>query len=89
MAFARPFDHRAAHVDADAAGRLERGYELTRSAADLQHRPTRRDVEAVHVLDQAVVRAVAPPPAVGVLGEPVEELGELAVGRPRHSRRLR
>src|SRR5688572_25944981 len=80
MAFACAFDHRAADVDTDTTGRLERREELPCPTADLEHRLSRRDVEAVHVLDEPVVSLVPAAPAIGVLGEPVEEVGELLVG---------
>ena len=79
MARSRELRHLVAHVDADAVCRLQSGEDVAASAADLEHPLPGRHVEREHLLDETVVRPVAPAPAGLVGGEAVEERCELRV----------
>ena len=81
----RAVDHPLRDVDADADARLQRGEQVARARADLEHPGVFRDVEAHHLGDQPVVRAVPALPAGLLAGEPVEELRQLCVGVRRHA----
>src|SRR5438105_3135625 len=52
-------DHSGADVDPDAGRRINGREQISASAADLEYPVTRRNLEAVDILDQTVVRLVA------------------------------
>ena len=85
MPVCRSLDHRAADVDADAPGRLDRRQQVARAAAELEHRGIPGDEEARKRLDETVIRAGAPAPALLLRRDRVEEcldLREVALARP-------
>src|SRR5207249_1675428 len=70
MTRARELDHPGTDVDADSGGRLQRGKQIAGPRADLEHARPFRNLEAVDLRDEAVVRSIASAPARLVLREP-------------------
>ncbi len=74
--------HLGADVDADPDRWPQRREQVTGAGADFEDARSGRDLEAGDLLDQAVVRAVAPSPPRLDGREPVEERGASYASRP-------